>query len=118
MSGWVRLAPATALSRGAAVRVEVDGEMIAFCHTASGYRAVDDYCPHMGGSLSEGTVSGDTVTCPWHGWRYDLVSGARADRPGQPVRTYPVAVREGWLFLSPDPDPRLERAEEAGKGCG
>jgi nitrite reductase/ring-hydroxylating ferredoxin subunit len=111
---WIRLAPATALPRGAAARVRVDGEAIAICHTVSGYRAVDDYCPHMGGPLSQGTLSGDTVTCPWHGWRYDLLGGARADRAGQPVRTYPTTVREGWIFLSPDPGPGLERAELEG----
>jgi nitrite reductase/ring-hydroxylating ferredoxin subunit len=117
VTDWIRLAPAAALPRGAAARVQVDGEMIALCHTVTGYRAVDDYCPHMGSSLSEGALSGDTVTCPWHGWRYDLVSGGRADRPGQPVRTYPTAVRGGWIFLSPDPNPGLEGAEDESRQC-
>ena len=111
VTDWIRLAPATALSCGTGVRVEVDGETVALWHTVDGFRAVDDHCHHMGGSLSEGTLSADTVTCPWHGWCYDLLTGARIDRPGAPVSTYPVTVRDGWILLSPDPNPKGEKAE-------
>jgi nitrite reductase/ring-hydroxylating ferredoxin subunit len=86
----------------------VDGEKIALCHTATGFHALDDHCPHMGGSLSEGEFSAETVTCPWHRWQYDLMSGARIDRPGRPVSTYPVTIREGWIFLSPHAITHLE----------
>jgi nitrite reductase/ring-hydroxylating ferredoxin subunit len=38
---------------------------------------VQAFCPHLEGPLFQGTVSGDTVTCPWHRWRYDLRTGER-----------------------------------------
>ena len=44
--------------------------------------AVQSFCPHLGGPLFQGTQSGDTITCPWHQWRYSLVSGARQDDGG------------------------------------
>jgi nitrite reductase/ring-hydroxylating ferredoxin subunit len=43
------------------------------------------FCPHLGGPLFQGTLSGATVTCPWHQWRFDLRSGARVD-PARPRR--------------------------------
>ncbi|MEV4114758.1 Rieske 2Fe-2S domain-containing protein [Nonomuraea sp. NPDC049695] len=99
MIDWVRLAPAGALPPHESVTVEVDGDRIALFHTEHGFRALGGSCPHMGGPLSEGDVGDGAVTCPLHGWRYDLTTGERLDRRGQPVPTYPVEVRQGWLCL-------------------
>jgi nitrite reductase/ring-hydroxylating ferredoxin subunit len=43
---------------------------------------VQSFCPHLMGPLFEGTVSGATVTCPWHQWRFDLSTGLRIDSEG------------------------------------
>jgi nitrite reductase/ring-hydroxylating ferredoxin subunit len=43
------------------------------------------FCPHLEGPLFEGTLSGATVTCPWHQWRYDLRSGQRIALLGVPL---------------------------------
>jgi nitrite reductase/ring-hydroxylating ferredoxin subunit len=51
----------------------VDAEV--FCSQA--------FCPHLEGPLFQGTLSGPTITCPWHQWRYDLRTGARID-PARP----------------------------------
>ncbi|MGP4029941.1 Rieske (2Fe-2S) protein [Actinomadura sp. 3N407] len=96
---WVRLAPSTALPRGSAVNVDIDGEQVALFHGDRGFHALADACPHMGGPLSESEIHDGAVECPWHGWRYDLATGDRRDRPGQPARMYPVRVRDGWLTL-------------------
>jgi nitrite reductase/ring-hydroxylating ferredoxin subunit len=45
-------------------------------------RAVQSFCPHLGGPLFQGTLSGETITCPWHQWRFSLVDGARLDGLG------------------------------------
>jgi len=42
-------------------------------------RAVQSFCPHLEGPLFQGTQSGETITCPWHLWRFSLISGARQD---------------------------------------
>ena len=67
------------------------------------------FCPHLGGPLFQGTLSGATVTCPWHQWRYDLLSGAPVDAarprggPGsEPLRVFAVHVSSaGTLVLRP-----------------
>jgi len=79
--------------------VDADGLHVAVFRTPGGYHALAGRCNHMGGPLSEGYVKDGTVTCPWHGWRYDLWTGARVDRPGQAVAAYPIENRRGWLFL-------------------
>jgi NAD(P)H-dependent nitrite reductase small subunit len=61
--------------------------------------AVDNRCPHKGGSLSEGVVLGGVVTCPLHHWRFDLRSGGCPDRPRVVVRTYPVRVEGDRIFV-------------------
>lgn len=96
---WFRLAPLSALPRGQAVQVDLDGRTVALFHTEDGLRAVGGICPHAGGPLSDGDVDGGTVTCPWHRWRYDLRTGERRDRRGQPVDVHPTRVVDDWIWL-------------------
>lgn len=96
---WLRLAPAAALPAGQSVMVDVDHIEIAVFHTRSGFRAVADACPHTGGPLSQGQVDCDSVSCPWHGWRYSLADGHREDRKGSPLHVYDVEERDGWIWL-------------------
>jgi nitrite reductase/ring-hydroxylating ferredoxin subunit len=69
------------------------------------------FCPHLEGPLFQGTLSGSTVTCPWHQWRFDLRSGRRVDAACPPfgpdaraIRTWSVTrSARGTLVLSPRP---------------
>lgn len=61
--------------------------------------AVVDRCPHKGGPLSAGLVHGRSVACPLHGWVLDLESG-QAQAPDQGcVRTLPVKLEGGAVYL-------------------
>ena len=65
---------------------------------------IDNACPHAGGNLSGGEVTGNTVTCRWHHWTFDLDTGACTDSPRTRarVRRYPAQIRDGavWADLS------------------
>jgi nitrite reductase/ring-hydroxylating ferredoxin subunit len=63
--------------------------------------AVARACPHEGYPLEQGDVVGETITCPWHGWRFDLRSGACLT-PGEDTQTFPVAVRDGDVLVDLD----------------
>jgi len=52
-----------------------NGEPIAIFHTANGFIAVRDKCPHAGASLHDGLVRGNQLMCVWHGWKFDLTTG-------------------------------------------
>jgi predicted deacylase/nitrite reductase/ring-hydroxylating ferredoxin subunit len=75
--------------------------------TASGFSAIDDECPHRAGPLSEGTLEttarGTFVMCPFHGWQFDLATGACATVRGHGVQTYAVRVdASGVSVIVPD----------------
>jgi nitrite reductase (NADH) small subunit len=59
--------------------------------------AIDDTCPHAGGSLSEGLVDGDLVICPLHAWGFETETGACLDDPHCSVNAYPVRVEDGRI---------------------
>lgn len=78
-------------------RVEVGGRAIALFRIGGSIHAVEDVCLHAGGPLSEGSIEGTTVTCPWHGWKYDVTTGACALNPFQSLERFPVRVRAGTV---------------------
>ena len=83
------------------ILVDLGGETVAVFKTSQGFRACQNVCPHAGGSLGEGNVEGETVTCPLHGWQFNLQTGACLNEPGNDIKIYPVDVRKGKVFLHP-----------------
>jgi nitrite reductase (NADH) small subunit len=64
--------------------------------------AIDDRCPHKGGPLSQGIVHGAAVTCPLHNWVISLETGKALGADEGAVRTIPVKVEDGRLFIALD----------------
>jgi nitrite reductase/ring-hydroxylating ferredoxin subunit len=63
--------------------------------------AVARACPHEGYPLEQGIVVGESITCPWHGWRFDLRSGACLTA-GEDTRTFPVSIRGDEVLVDLD----------------
>ena len=61
--------------------------------------AASDRCPHKGGSLSEGIVHGNRVTCPLHSMVFDLETGEAQDADEGAIATYPVRIEDGRVML-------------------
>jgi nitrite reductase/ring-hydroxylating ferredoxin subunit len=75
--------------------VDVAGQRIALFKVGDGYCAIEDTCPHAGGPLSEGPLAGDVVTCPWHGSRFNVRTGAVLTPPAdRGVKSFPVRVTD------------------------
>jgi nitrite reductase (NADH) small subunit len=96
---WVEIGRAEDVPRYEGRRVTIDGERIAVFRTDDGFHALAADCPHAGGPLQDGLVADGCVTCPLHGWRFELSSGA-ALSGGEGVRAYEVAVRNGRLLVA------------------
>src|SRR6267378_2378962 len=98
---WLRITNCSniPLREGRAVRV--GGREIAVFNLGDRFLAVDNRCPHKGGPLSEGIVSGATVVCPLHAWKVNLETGdvvSPADSPAC-VRTLDTRVEAGLIFI-------------------
>ncbi|HEV8436753.1 MAG TPA: Rieske 2Fe-2S domain-containing protein [Methylomirabilota bacterium] len=79
--------------------VDAAGKTLALFNVDGTYRAVDNDCPHRGGPLGEGDLDAGVVTCPWHGWRWDVTTGANANNPAVKVSCFPVTVQSGQIFV-------------------
>ena len=79
--------------------VEAGGTTIALFNVEGTYYALDNTCPHRGGPLGDGDLEGTIAACPWHGWRWDVRTGANANNPAIMVACYPVRVEEGEIFV-------------------
>ena len=91
--------------------VRVDGRTVGLFHHEGEFYATDNRCPHMGFPLTEGSVDDGILTCPWHHARFEISCGDTFDPFADDVRTYPVDVRDGDVYVDPHP-PREEPPEE------
>ena len=91
-----RLASFGLLGRRVAVTRGPDGELIAF----------EAGCKHQGADLAAGPFDGRVLTCPRHGWRYDIMTGACLDHDVPTLRRHACKEQEGWIWVSTTPLPR------------
>jgi len=75
-----------------------DEDIAVFCVDGQ-VLAIENRCPHKGGSLSEGVSADGIVTCPLHRWRFDLRSGQCPERSKVILRTYPVRREGDQIFV-------------------
>jgi nitrite reductase (NADH) small subunit/3-phenylpropionate/trans-cinnamate dioxygenase ferredoxin subunit len=99
---WIPIGKPEALSFTPGATVNVEGQEVAVFavpEAASGYCALLNSCPHAGAALAEGHVSNGEVSCPWHGWRFDLRTGVCRTIAEDSTRAFPVRLRDGVLEL-------------------
>jgi nitrite reductase/ring-hydroxylating ferredoxin subunit len=90
--------------------VSVGGHSVALFYHEGDVYAVDNRCPHMGFPLSNGTVEDGLLTCHWHHARFELSCGDTFDIWADDVQTFPTAVRDGSVYVDPDPEPDVSPA--------
>jgi len=75
--------------------VRAGEEEIALAHCNGGFYAVQQHCLHLRGPLGEGRLEGCVLSCPWHGWQYDVRTGQNEFDLAIQLRTYDVQVEDG-----------------------
>lgn len=85
---------------GKGVCIEIEGKRIAVFNTTGQYYAIDDACPHTGGSFSAGTLNGSKATCPLHGAVVDVRIGSCTPPAREDVETYDVSCDSKDLFIA------------------
>lgn len=78
---------------------QVAGKSVAIANIDGKLFAINSICLHHGGPLGEGDLVGTLVTCPWHGWQYDVTTGKLAQQPDSGVDCYAVELRNGDVFV-------------------
>lgn len=101
MANWIYVAEASDCPAGSAREVVAGDSVLALVNVDGQFYALDGVCPHQGGPLGQGTLEGSIVTCPWHGWQFDVRTGRHClsqtiVQPGYPVRLEGGAV---WVDL-------------------
>jgi nitrite reductase (NADH) small subunit len=89
---FTKVATLDELPPGALIEVELDGEPYALCNVGGQIRALFGTCPHEGGPLGQGALEGPMITCPWHCWQFDTVTGICVFGDDLAIETYPVRV--------------------------
>jgi nitrite reductase/ring-hydroxylating ferredoxin subunit len=75
MADVYRVASVADVPPGSAKEVMAGEQVVALFNVEGAFYALDGICPHAGGPLGEGTLRGTIITCPWHGWQFDVTNG-------------------------------------------
>ncbi len=94
---WIRVCDSSRLPEGGAQEIVIGGEVIAVFRHQGELFAIDGLCMHQGGPLARGRLMDGTVTCPWHGWQYELKTGCNAATCKPMLKTYPVQESDGVI---------------------
>jgi len=102
MNPPIPLIELSALPEGRGRRVCKGGLDLAVFRIGDAVYAIDDSCPHAGGSLSNGKLQGTRVTCPVHGLKFNLDGVCQPSVPTLEAKKYAVNVVDGIVMLAPD----------------
>jgi nitrite reductase/ring-hydroxylating ferredoxin subunit len=96
---FIRVARTDEIPAGTVREFQADGKSIALANVNGTFHAIDNSCLHRGGPLGQGVLSGSTLTCPWHGWEYDVTTGKIVANPSVGVTCYKVEVKGTDIFV-------------------
>jgi nitrite reductase/ring-hydroxylating ferredoxin subunit len=86
---------------GSIKSVQVGGKQLALANVGGTLYAIDNTCLHRGGPLGEGQLEGKVVTCPWHGWQFDVTTGKAVQNPNAGVGCFKTEIRGDEVFVDP-----------------
>ena len=104
--GFVSVGDPKTIAEGRARIVTLpSGDRVAVFRHADAFYAIGNACAHQNGPLGEGRVENCLVTCPWHGFQYDLRNGQSPAPFTEKIPTYNLTLRNGKLLVDPAPNP-------------
>lgn len=99
MSEFVKAIEASSLAPGQGTEATVGGKAVALFNVGGNFYAISNTCIHRGGPLGQGFLDGQTVTCPWHAWQYDVVTGENVVNREMKVASYSVKIEDGQVLV-------------------
>lgn len=103
MADWVKVSEVGELAPGEKKQIDLDGIEVALFNVEGEYFCIEDVCTHDGAPLCHGRFSGEEITCPRHGARFSVKTGAALCMPAvEPTETYPVKVEGNDIMIEID----------------
>lgn len=103
---WIEVGLAADIAEGRAkIAVLPSGDRVAVFRHEGQLSAISNACAHQNGPLGEGRILDCLVTCPWHGFQYDVRTGQSPAPFTEQVPTYRVKLTDGTVFVDPAPNP-------------
>jgi nitrite reductase (NADH) small subunit len=96
----VRVAKVAEIPAGTIREFQVEGKAIAVANVGGKFHAINNTCLHRGGPLGQGVLEDNVVTCPWHGWQYNVTNGKVVQNPAVGVDCYALEVKGEDIFIS------------------
>ncbi len=100
MPAFVKVATVSEVEPGKVKEIQVNDKTIALCNLKGEFYALDNVCLHRGGPLGQGYVEGEKIECPWHGWQFQVKTGATPMNPDVKVPTYEVKVEGADVMVA------------------
>ena len=94
----VTLIDVSSVPLGSGAEVVSDGKIFAVYNIEGTIHVIDGICPHAGGPLGKGTLRGNIVTCPWHGWQFDVSSGKHCLNQRLCQTRYEARIEDGKVI--------------------
>ena len=92
MPEYKKVAEVTDIPAGQGKIFELDGNQVAVWNLGGNFFAFQNVCPHRGGPVGEGELEGNVITCPWHGWQFDVTTCTNTTNPAARLTKYDVLV--------------------------
>ena len=99
---FVKVASKDEIESGRGKIVDVNGDSIAILNDKGKFFAISNTCAHMQGPLGEGSCDNGKVTCPWHGWTYDLKTGKNTFNNNIKLKVYEIKIKGKDILINPE----------------
>lgn len=99
MTETVKAARIDEIPPGTGKELTLSGRIVALYNVGGEFHALDGICPHAGGPLGKGMLQGTVVTCPWHGWQFDVTTGQHCLNANLCQTRYTVSVVGEEIFV-------------------
>ncbi len=96
---FIKVARLSDLDRDPLIEVMIGADPYALCKVDGQVHALNGLCPHQGGPLGQGMLTGTGIMCPWHAWEFDCRTGKTPEDPDEVVATYPVKIEGDDILI-------------------
>jgi nitrite reductase (NADH) small subunit/3-phenylpropionate/trans-cinnamate dioxygenase ferredoxin subunit len=102
MGEFVKATAASEVPNNQSKIVELKGKQVAVFNVEGQFCAIENVCPHRGGPVGEGDLDGKIVTCPWHGWQFDVTTGVSPVNPAASVKKFTCKMEGPDILVEVD----------------